>query len=145
MTRPPYLTPESRANQLKSGPRVYVDAEDALLDNSTAVRFFGVVSLILGCWMGYDNVYTPLTQALANHESFTIHSGTVGISFIAIICGVIMLIAGRHARKILLARWRSATPLNVLITFTIVAASIALDHYFKQLLAGLGYVFTRLP
>ncbi|QDV53649.1 hypothetical protein Enr17x_57300 [Gimesia fumaroli] len=145
MTGNPDSSPESRSNQLKSAPRVYVDAEDELLDNSTAVRFLGVVSLILGCWIGYDNVYTPLTQALANQQSVSIHSGTVGISFIAIICGVIMLIAGRHTRKILLDRWRNATPLNVLITFTIVAASIALDQYFKQLLSGLGYVFTRLP
>jgi len=145
MTGNPYSSPEAAPDQPKSTPRVYVDAEDELLDNSTAVRFLSVVPLIIGCWMGYDNVYTPLTLALANQESFYIHSGTVGFSFIAIICGVIMLIAGRHTRKILLDRWRNATPLNVLITFTIVAASIACDHYFEQLLSGLDYVFTRLP
>ncbi|WP_339732333.1 hypothetical protein [uncultured Gimesia sp.] len=145
MTGNPDSSPNSRSNQLKSAPRIYVDAEDELLDNSTAVRVLGVVCLTLGCWMGYDNVYKPLTLALANQQSFSIHSGTVGISFIGIICGVIMLIAGRHARKILLDRWRNATPLKVLITFSIVAASIAFDHYFEQLLSGLGYVITRLP
>jgi len=145
MTGNPYSSPETAPDQLKSPPRVYIDAEDELLDNSTAVRFLGVVSLSIGCWIGYSNVYTPLTLALANQQSFFIHSGTVVISFTGILCGLIMLVAGRHTRKILIDRWCNATPLKLLFTFTIVAASIACDYYFEQLLSGLGYVFTRLP
>lgn len=145
MTEKPFPSSQKTPDQLEPAPRVYIDAQDELLDNNIAVRFLGIVSIIFGCWIGYSNVYTPLTQALANQQSFNTHSGTVGISFIAISCGVIMLIAGRHARKILLDHWRNATPLKLIITFSIVAISIACDHYFENLLTGLGYVFERLP
>ena len=145
MTENPYSSPETALIEPDSAPRVYLDAEDKLLDNSTAVRFFGSVTIVVGCWFAYSGVYEPLTRALSDQQPLFVHYGAVGVSLIAILYGVIMLVAGRHARKVLMNRWRNATLLNVLCTFTIVGTAIACDHFFRPLLEGLGYVLISMP
>ena len=108
-----------------------------------AVRVLGTIALVLGCFIGHSGVYAPLQQALAGRQTLSLHSGAVGVSICAVLGGTIMLIAGRHTRKVLMHRWYNATPLNVLGTLIIVALAILGDIYFERLLIGLGYVIQR--
>ncbi len=138
----PYSSPDNTPAP-EPEPRVYRDAEDELLDNSIAVRILGVIAIAIGCFVGHTGVYVPLTQALSGRQSLYLHSGAVGTTVAAVVGGLVMLIAGRHTRKVLMHRWYNAAPLNVAGTFVIVALAIAADIGFKHLLIALGYAFTH--
>ena len=135
MIENPYASPDDTPVDAPK-VRVYRDSEDEFLDNSTAVRIIGAVVIAIGCYFAYSGVYTVLAEAIAKKQSIYVSSGAVGFPFICLVCGVIMLVAGRHTRKVLMHRWYDATPLNISISLVIVALAISADIYFQRLLTS---------
>jgi hypothetical protein len=136
----PYQPPASARAGDAVPRRVYRDAEDELLDNNTAVRIFGVIGLMIGLSLAYLAVYEPLSAAQAGKQTLTLRGGAVAASFAAIVCGAIMLVAGKHTRVMLMHRWYNVTPLNFFCTLVLVGGAIAAESYFEHLLSMLGYV-----
>ena len=134
----PYSSPSQQASEVEPQPRVYQDAEDELLDNSMTVRILGAIVVTMGCLLGYFAVYAPLWEAIGQKRSFYPPPGVAGLMVITVICGSIMLVAGRHTRRILLHRWYDATPVNVIVSTMVVLIAIAVDILFEKFAASMG-------
>jgi hypothetical protein len=137
----PYETTSEPQGGGDEPTRVYRDSEDELLDNNTAVRILGSLALGIGSWIGYSTIYIPLNDALAQSQSISIHRSMIIVSIAATICGAIMIVAGRHTRKVLMHRWYDATVLNITCTLTLTVFTIATAEFFEVILEALGYTF----
>lgn len=118
-----------------------MDYEEELMDNSLAVRCLGVLCLLLGGFLGYLGVYTPIQQAHAGAESIWLRSGVAGAVAGTLLCGVIFLIAGRYVKHILVLQWRTAKPMQIVGTLVLVAICVGVEIVFERYLESLGYFF----
>jgi hypothetical protein len=137
----PYEAPSEPKSTRDEPTRVYRDAEDELLDNNTGVRILGSFALVIGSWIGYSTIYVPLNEALAQSQSIRVNRSMIVVSLASTICGAIMIVAGRHTRKVLMHRWYDATVLNVACTLALTVFTIAATEYFEVILEVLGYTF----
>jgi hypothetical protein len=118
-----------------------MDYEEELMDNSLVVRGLGVLCLLLGGFLGYLGVYQPIQQAHAGADSISLRTGVAGAAAAALLCGVIFLIAGRSVKYILVLKWQTARPMQIIGTLTLVAICLGVEIVFERYLESLGYFF----
>jgi hypothetical protein len=114
--------------------------DDEWKDDRSA-RSLGGTLFLSGVLMGIACMVVPLYHAMNHADGVYFSLGLTSVSIVCMAFGIVTMIAGRRATRLLLFETGKVSNLNVFITIMISIASMATAIAFRYYLESYGYEF----
>jgi hypothetical protein len=108
------------------------DDLDRALESNAFVRYLDILSVGLGVLFASLTVNPPIAAARAGQRIVFIHRSGVEAAFCCMLCGVILLVAGKNVRHFMMRKWYDARPLQICGTLLVVLAAAAFRAWFER-------------